>query len=225
MSGARRSSVPAMVCGAARSSTLRSAASTVADAGSRATSAPPTCPLTPVTRMRITPAQSAATYRPAPRASGPPCRAPTGSDPRCPNQCRAPDRSSAAPIRRPDYRARRICRRNPRSRRARKSMRETARHKELAAVLVVEIDSDMLAEGRAADAHIDGDIAHRAAQHGHELSLRLGMLKMQAAQRAAHRARQVVLHERLRDTDVGVTLHLKRLRQRSRARRQIFLAR
>ena len=92
-------------------------------------------------------------------------------------------------------------------------MGETARHEELAAVLVIEIDRDMLAEGRAADPHIDGDVAHRAAQHGDELSLRLGMLKMQAAQRASQRARQVILHERLRDADVGVTLHLKRLRK------------
>ena len=52
-SGARRSSVAASVCGAARSSTLRSAASTIADGGSRAASALPTCPVTPVTRMRI----------------------------------------------------------------------------------------------------------------------------------------------------------------------------
>src|SRR5262249_54365118 len=44
-----------------------------------------------------------------------------------------------------------------------------------------------------------------------KLSSRLGMLKVQAAQGAAHRARQVVLHERPRDPDVGITLHLKRL--------------
>src|SRR5262249_16221140 len=68
-------------------------------------------------------------------------------------------------------------------------------------------------EGRTADAHIDGDVAHRAAQHGHELSLRFGMLKVQAAQRAAHRARQVVLHEWLCETRFGVALRLKRLQK------------
>src|SRR5262249_22500121 len=62
-------------------------------------------------------------------------------------------------------------------------------------------------------AHIDHDIAHRAAQYAYELALRLGMLKVQAAQRAAHRTRQVVLDERLRDADARITLHLKRLRK------------
>ena len=62
----------------------------------------------------------------------------------------------------------------------------------------------MFAECGAADTHVDSDVAHGAAQYAHELSLRLGALKMQATQRATHGGRKVVLYESLVEACVGV---------------------
>jgi len=60
-----------------------------------------------------------------------------------------------------------------------------------------------------ADTHVDDNVADGAAQHRHQLALRLRILKMQPAQRASDRAREVVLHETIHQPGGGVTIRLK----------------
>jgi hypothetical protein len=93
-----------------------------------------------------------------------------------------------------------------RFRQHREAVGKAARHPHLAAVLLAQFDGDVAAEGRAADADIDRDIEHAAAQHGDELALGPRILQMQAAQHPTGGARQVVLHERTANSRGGVTI-------------------
>ena len=74
-------------------------------------------------------------------------------------------------------------------------MAEADRDVELVAVLVVELDALPLAERRRAAAQVDDDVEHAAARDAHELALAGVRLEVQPAQRAAARARVVVLDE------------------------------
>ena len=64
-------------------------------------------------------------------------------------------------------------------------MREAGRDPQLAMVVGAQLDADPAAEGRAAAAHVDGDVEHRALRHAHQLALRVRRhLEVQPAQHA-----------------------------------------
>jgi hypothetical protein len=72
-------------------------------------------------------------------------------------------------------------------------------------VFFAQVDSDMPAKGRTADADIDRDVTHPAPQNNDKLPLRLRILQMQAAEHAAP-TRQVVFDERPRDPQRRVAI-------------------
>ena len=91
---------------------------------------------------------------------------------------------------------------------------------ELEAALVVELDRLPLAERRRAAAQVDGDVEHAAARDAHELALAGPGLEVDPAQRAAARARVVVLDELRRNAVRPTTRRRGRSRGRNRARRR-----
>ena len=92
-------------------------------------------------------------------------------------------------------------------------MGQSARNPELTMAVLVELDRDVPAEGRAADAHVDRDVDRASAQHGDKLALGIRILDMQAAKHALRRAREIVLHEAVGDPALRIALLLERLHE------------
>jgi len=88
-------------------------------------------------------------------------------------------------------------------------MCETSRDPKLSTVIFVELNRNMPSESRTAYPNINRDIENAPAQDGHELSLCLRILKMEATQHAECRSRKIILHERAIYAHFSVTLGLE----------------
>ena len=84
------------------------------------------------------------------------------------------------------------------------AVREPRRDVELALVLARERHADPAAEGRRADADVDGDVEDLALEDRDELALGVRVLVVQPAEHAPARAREVVLDERGGQPGLGV---------------------
>ena len=173
-------------------------------------SAPPTCPVMPVTTARIAvtshrPAASARLQVTVPRRCAPTTK---GRD--CPNPCRSPDRSSAQRFRRLGCNIRRTCRRSPPISKGRES------HAQTRAAPTSDADSrhpvsmaQMFGERLGLlQRNVHHDVEHFAAQDANELTRAPRVLKVKAAQHPLRRAREVVLHEWTGDAVRCVSLFL-----------------
>jgi hypothetical protein len=69
----------------------------------------------------------------------------------------------------------------------------------------------------AADAHIDRNVEHTAAQDGHQFALRSGILEMQAAENSFCRRRKIILHEAWGNAACRVTIRLMELHEKAAA--------
>ena len=90
-------------------------------------------------------------------------------------------------------------------------MRKAARDPELSDVLLAELDGNVLAESRTAPPRVYRNIAYTAMEHRNQLSLRMGVLKMQPPQHTAAGTGKIVLQEWARNAGCGVALGLKNL--------------
>src|SRR5205807_1643455 len=70
-----------------------------------------------------------------------------------------------------------------------------------------------LGKSRRRAADVNGHVEQRAARAAHELSLRVRLLVVQAAQDAVARARMIVLNERRRQSGARKRLGVKRLHE------------
>ena len=95
------------------------------------------------------------------------------------------------------------------------AVREPGRNPELAWRGLGQLDGDPAPEARRAPPDVHRDVPHRATEDLHQLPLRPGLLEVQAAQRAQHRAGVVVLHERADDSRLGVPACLECLVEES----------
>jgi hypothetical protein len=75
------------------------------------------------------------------------------------------------------------------------------------------VHAEPAAEGGRAAPDVDRDVEHLALDRAHQLALRSADLRVQAAQRPAHRVRVVVLHEGTRDAAGAVLVEVVRLHE------------
>ena len=92
-------------------------------------------------------------------------------------------------------------------------MGETTGYPKLSAILFIKFNLDMPTVGRTAHSHVNRNVKHRSAQHGHKLSLRPRVLEMEAAQNASPGPRKIILHEGTYDAGRGVTVTLKQFHE------------
>jgi hypothetical protein len=86
---------------------------------------------------------------------------------------------------------------------------KATRHPQLASILLAQVDGNVLPEGRTANADIDRNVSHMAAENTDELALHSRMLQVEASEHAVGGTREIVLNERTQNALRRVPIRLE----------------